>query len=85
MARSVCVPAVYFVPVWVGESACGEGKMSHPHSRPVCAVMSAMQHSAIFSRSQYCLCCVSPRLPRLFACLFDERITGAAGNRRIIF
>lgn len=38
-----------------------------------------------FFRSQYCLCCVSPRLPRLFVCLLDERITGAVGNRRMIF
>lgn len=46
---AVCVLAVYFVPVWAGESVWGKKKMSYPRSCPVCAVMSAMQHSGVFS------------------------------------
>lgn len=45
VAHPVCIPTVYFVPMWAGESSWwGE---SHPHSGPVCTVMSAMQHSGV--------------------------------------
>lgn len=56
--------------------------MSYPHSCPMCAVMSAMQHSGIFSEVSivYVVC-----LDASQGCLLDERITGAVGNRRMIF
>lgn len=89
----VCVRRVYFVPVWAGESVwkkclihtlvlCSEKKVSYPHSCPMCAVMSAMQHSGIFSGVSivYVVC-----LDTSQGCLLDERITGTVGNRRMIF
>lgn len=82
---AVCVLAVYFVPVWAGESVWGKKK--NVLSTLLSCVRSHVCNAALgcFFRSQYCLCCVSPRLPRLFVCLLDERITGAVGNRRMIF
>lgn len=62
-ALSVCSRCVFCT--CVGGWECVE-KTSYPHTCPMCAVMSAMQHSAVFFRSQYCLCCVSQCLPRLF-------------------
>lgn len=48
------------------------GKMSYPLSGPMCAVMSAMQ-------------CFFRSLDASKGCLLDERISGASGNRRMIF
>lgn len=77
---SACVfPAcILYLCGWV--RVCG--KMSYPHSCPMCTVMSAMQHLVIFSGVGivYVLC-----LDASQGFLLDERITGAVGNRRMIF
>lgn len=64
VAHPVCVPTVYFVPMWAGESAWGE---SHPHSGLVCTVMSAMQHSGV---QESVLFMLFVSLPPQAVCLF---------------
>ena len=70
---SVCVCVLYLC-----GCVCGGG---NPHSCPVCAVMSAMQHFFFPGVSIVYVVCLDASQ----SCLLDERITGTAGNRGMIF
>lgn len=83
MAHSSCVCSLTrFVPVWVGENIFLGGSEGR-HTGPERTAVSAMQHLSILLFPVVDVVYVV-RLDASRGCLLDERITGAAGNRRMI-
>lgn len=74
----VCVLCVYFVPMWVGESVW---KKCLIHTLVLCAQSCLQCSTRVFFQESVLFMCLDASQ----GCLLDERITGAVGNRRMIF